>query len=120
MLGRAGRRAISGWRLQRLTRRVQYHPLVEARPEQPAAVLVEDLESGDPVSVEPEAPALRALDLMVDEGVRHLPVVDPRRHVVGVISLDDLTAALRVPVSLHQRLGDRARRDVWARSGSAG
>ena len=77
-------------------------------------MLVEDLMSVDPVSVDPGAPALDALDLMVDEGVRHLPVVDPRRYVVGVISIDDLIAALPVAVSLHRRLEGRDRRDVCA------
>jgi acetoin utilization protein AcuB len=52
--------------------------------------------SGDPVAIEAEASALEALELMTDRGVRHLPVVDAARRVVGVISVDDLRAAMPV------------------------
>jgi acetoin utilization protein AcuB len=82
--------------------------------EESPAMVVEDLMSVDPVCVEPGTPALFALDLMIDQGVRHLPVVDACRCVVGVVSIDDLAAALPVPVSLHRRLEDRDRRDVCA------
>ncbi len=57
--------------------------------------------TGDPVSVEPDASALEALDLMVDRGIRHLPVLDAQRRVVGVLAVDDLRAAL--PMSVHTR-----------------
>jgi len=60
--------------------------------------------SGDPVALGPDASALEALDLMVDRGIRHLPVVDAERRVVGVVSLDDLRAALPVSVSLRAPL----------------
>jgi CBS domain-containing protein len=54
--------------------------------------------SGDPVAVAPEASALEALELMLDHGIRHLAVIDSGRHVVGVLSLDDLRAVLPFPV----------------------
>ncbi len=57
--------------------------------------------TGQPVSIEPDASALAALDLMMDHGIRHLPVVDRSHRVCGVLSFDDLRAALPVPVSLH-------------------
>ena len=47
--------------------------------------------TGDPVSVEPDASALEALDLMVDRGIRHLPVLDAQRRVVGVLAVDVTT-----------------------------
>jgi len=50
--------------------------------------------TGDPVSVEPDAAALEAWDRMVDRGIRHLPVVDREHRVVGVLSVEDLRAAL--------------------------
>jgi CBS domain-containing protein/RNA polymerase-binding transcription factor DksA len=56
--------------------------------------------SGKPVSIEPDAPALAALDLMIDHAIRHLPVVEAGRRICGVISFDDLRAALPIPVSL--------------------
>jgi len=65
--------------------------------------------TGQPVSIEPEASALAALDLMIEHGIRHLPVVDGSRRVCGVVSFDDLRAALplsislRVPLSVDER-----------------
>jgi acetoin utilization protein AcuB len=56
--------------------------------------------TGSPVCMEVDASALAALDLMVDHGIRHLPVVDRARRVVGVLSFDDLRAAFPVAVSL--------------------
>jgi CBS domain-containing protein/RNA polymerase-binding transcription factor DksA len=46
------------------------------------------------VTIEPQAPAREALALMVEHDVRHLPVVDALGRLVGVLSLDDLRAAL--------------------------
>ena len=70
---------------------------------------VKSLMSGSPVSIEPEASALAALDLMTDHGIRHLPVVDGHGVVRGVISFEDLRAALPVPVSLKTPLDVRER-----------
>jgi len=61
---------------------------------------VRDLMSRDPVTVEPDRAALEALDLMIDRGIRHLPVVDRRGGVCGVVSIDDLRAAFPFAVSL--------------------
>jgi CBS domain-containing protein/RNA polymerase-binding transcription factor DksA len=60
--------------------------------------------TGDPVWIEPEASALEALEQMQDRGIRHLPVLDAGRRVIGVLSLDDLRAALPFPVGLRERL----------------
>lgn len=72
---------------------------------------VKEWMTGDPVALDAEASALEALELMVDRAIRHLPVVDAARRVVGVVSLDDLRAALPAPVSLVQPLPP-ARRDA--------
>jgi len=56
--------------------------------------------TGAPISIESEMSALAALDLMIDHGIRHLPVVDSSQRVCGVVSFDDLRAALPIPVSL--------------------
>lgn len=50
--------------------------------------------TGRPRAIEPFAPAVEALDAMAEHGIRHLPVVDPQRAVVGVVSIDDLREAL--------------------------
>lgn len=55
--------------------------------------------TGRPFAVEADASALSALDLMIDHGIRHLPVVDGRRRVIGVVSFDDLRAAFPVAIS---------------------
>jgi CBS domain-containing protein/RNA polymerase-binding transcription factor DksA len=60
--------------------------------------------SGEPVSIEAGASALAALDLMIEHGIRHLPVVEDGRRVCGVLSFDDLRAAFPVPLSLHAPL----------------
>jgi CBS domain-containing protein/RNA polymerase-binding transcription factor DksA len=57
--------------------------------------------SGDPVSIGADASALEALERMQDRGIRHLPVIDRAKRVVGVLSIDDLRAALPFEVSLR-------------------
>jgi CBS domain-containing protein/RNA polymerase-binding transcription factor DksA len=61
---------------------------------------IKSLMTGNPVSIEPGAPALAALDLMVEHGIRHLVVIDPEKKIRGVLSIDDLRAALPIPVNL--------------------
>jgi len=55
---------------------------------------IEKWQMPDPVAVDAATGALAALELMTDRGVRHLPVVDAERRVVGVLSVNDLRAAL--------------------------
>lgn len=62
---------------------------------------VAELMTPRPTTIEPEASALAALDLMIDAGIRHLPVVDRRARLVGIVSVDDLRAALPFAVSLR-------------------
>jgi CBS domain-containing protein/RNA polymerase-binding transcription factor DksA len=71
--------------------------------------------SGDPAAILADASALEALELMVDRGIRHLPVVDAERRVVGVLSVDDLRAALPVAVSPRSPLSpsDRELAREW-------
>jgi len=56
--------------------------------------------TGTPIAIEADASALGALDLMIEHGIRHLPVVDAERRVLGVLSFDDLRAAFPQPISL--------------------
>lgn len=65
-------------------------------------MLVRELMTPAPITIEPDAPVVEALDRMVDEGIRHLPVIDSRGLLVGVVSIDDLAAALPIAVSLHK------------------
>ena len=56
--------------------------------------------SGSPISIEAETAAIAALDLMIDHAIRHLPVVDGSGKVLGIVSFEDLRAALPMPISL--------------------
>lgn len=62
---------------------------------------VGDLMTPEPSTIESRAPALAALELMIEQGIRHLPVVDHQR-LVGILSLDDLRAALPFAVSIRR------------------
>lgn len=71
--------------------------------------------SGDPVSVDPDASALEAFERMWERGIRHLPVCDRERRVVGVLSIEDMRAALPFPISLRRALepGEREAAREW-------
>jgi len=56
--------------------------------------------TGSPIALEADALALAALDLMIEHGIRHLPVIDAHRRVVGVVGFNDLRAAFPIPLSL--------------------
>jgi acetoin utilization protein AcuB len=56
-------------------------------------------------SIEPERPAVAAAALMRARGVRHLPVVDARGHVVGVVTDRDLRQVVFDP-AIQARLGE--------------
>jgi CBS domain-containing protein/RNA polymerase-binding transcription factor DksA len=69
-----------------------------------ADLTVKEFMSGDPVSVTADASALEAYETMLRHGIRHLPVVGPRSRVIGVISADDLAAALAIPLRPRRTL----------------
>jgi CBS domain-containing protein len=69
-----------------------------------SAIIAKVLMSGAPVTIESAASAVTALDLMIEHGFRHLPVVNGERHVVGILSLSDLRAALPVAIGLTRPL----------------
>ena len=62
---------------------------------------IAELMTREPSTIGPGESALGALDEMIDQGIRHLPVVDRHRRVCGVVSLDDLRAAFPFSVSLR-------------------
>jgi CBS domain-containing protein len=51
---------------------------------------VKEWMSSDPVIIGPSATENEALDLMLERGIRHLPVIDEHR-LVGVISIRDVS-----------------------------
>ncbi len=62
-----------------------------------------------PVAVREDIAALEALDVMVERGIRHLPVLDAWSRVVGILSIDDLRGAFPFDVSLKRPLGPAER-----------
>ncbi len=62
----------------------------------------------DVVTVGPDDSAQRALRVMVDEGVEHVPVLDPERRLIGICTRSDLLKVRRQQLDLErvqQRLG---------------
>jgi CBS domain-containing protein/RNA polymerase-binding transcription factor DksA len=70
--------------------------------------------SGDPVTASADESALAAHERMLRQGIRHLPIVDADRRVVGVLSIDDLRAAFPVGADLRAPLAVAAREDAAA------
>jgi CBS domain-containing protein len=62
---------------------------------------VNDLMTPGPTTIESEASALAALDLMIDGGIRHLPVLDRARDWSDPVD-DDLRAACPLPWRHHR------------------
>jgi CBS domain-containing protein/RNA polymerase-binding transcription factor DksA len=73
---------------------------------------VKELMSGDPVSLQVDASALEAYEAMLRHGIRHLPVLGAGARVVGVISADDLAAALALPLRPREPLAASVRRSA--------
>lgn len=57
-------------------------------------LLIADLMTRDVVTARPEQPVIELANLFSDGGLHHVPVVDERDHVVGMVTQSDLVAAL--------------------------
>ena len=68
--------------------------------------------SGDPITASAGESALAAHERMIRFGIRHLPVIDAERRVVGVLAVDDLRAAFPVGADLRAPLGADSRGDI--------
>ncbi|MCR8852724.1 acetoin utilization AcuB family protein [Lysinibacillus fusiformis] len=62
-------------------------------------MIVEEIMNEEPYTLAPTNTVLEALKLMRDKKVRHLPVIDDERHVLGVITERDIKEVL--PSSLQ-------------------
>jgi CBS domain-containing protein len=60
----------------------------------PAQTLVRDVMTADPDCVEPNMPAMTALEIMGARGYRHLPVLD-EGDIVGILSVRDLYTTIK-------------------------
>ena len=57
----------------------------------PEKVKLEEVMTRDPVTIHEDTPAMQALEIMMNFGFRHLPIVDENGVLVGVISIRDLS-----------------------------
>lgn len=74
-------------------------------PGQPSdSPTVAELMTGNPQIAHPDDSLLDAADRMVQHGIRHLPVVDGERRVVGILSDRDVRAAIGNPLHHVGRL----------------
>jgi acetoin utilization protein AcuB len=53
-------------------------------------MLVKDCMTRHPIMISPETPALKAQNLMIENKVRHLPVVGDGKRIIGLITRDTL------------------------------
>jgi acetoin utilization protein AcuB len=60
-------------------------------------MVVRDVMTEDPFTIESDAPLGRAIDVMRAKELRHLPVVDPAGRLIGIIADRDLRRAALVP-----------------------
>lgn len=77
-----------------------------------ALTQVRDWMTFKPVVVREDGAALEALDLMVEQGIRHLPVVDAGNRVIGVLTIDDLRGAFPFDVNRNRPLDPVDRNEV--------
>jgi CBS domain-containing protein len=71
---------------------------------------VADVMTRGPVTIAPDAPVGAAITVMREREVRHLPVVDERGRLVGVITDRDLRSALVTPAVAEHLSGAAQRR----------
>jgi CBS-domain-containing membrane protein len=64
-----------------------------------AIMRVKDLRTRAVVTVEPEASVVEARRLMQEKRIRHLPVVDAGRHVLGMVTDRDIRLNLASPAA---------------------
>jgi acetoin utilization protein AcuB len=60
-------------------------------------MLVKDVMTRDPFTIDPEAPLGTAIGVMRTKSLRHLPVVDEAGEIVGIITDRDLRQAALAP-----------------------
>lgn len=72
----------------------------------PADTMVLEVMARDPVSITPDTHVTEAMRLMTQHRIRHLPVVDERADLVGLISIGDLTKWVTRDLEMH--LGELA------------
>jgi acetoin utilization protein AcuB len=70
---------------------------------------VRDIMSRNPITIEPDAPVGTAIAVMVERKIRHLPVVDERGAVIGIITDRDLRSVALAPAEPYLSAAARRR-----------
>lgn len=65
---------------------------IVAREENPREVLVHQVMSRLPITCTPETDLDEVAELMQSRRIRHLPVLDEQRRLIGIISIGDINA----------------------------
>jgi acetoin utilization protein AcuB len=65
----------------------------------PSRIPIDVFTTLSPVAIEASARLPAVARLMKEQGIRHVPVVDERRHVVGIVSQRDLNLLINLPGS---------------------
>jgi CBS domain-containing protein len=71
---------------------------VVASGQKPAETAVKKIMTANPTMVNVNYDVLDAVRLMRTRGVRRLPIVDEHRHLLGIITMDDLLTAFSAEV----------------------
>jgi CBS domain-containing protein len=69
-----------------------------ASEKKPAETAVKEIMTVNPTMVNVNYDLLDAVRLMRNRGVRRLPIVDEHRHLLGIITMDDLLTAFSAEV----------------------
>ena len=69
-----------------------------ATEQEPAATLVKTVMTANPTMVNINYDLLDAVRLMRNRGVRRLPLVDEHRHLLGIVTMDDILMAFSAEV----------------------
>src|SRR5262249_56366448 len=78
---------------------------------------VKDVMTRAPYTIDPKAPVETATAVMRERGVRHLPVVDDRGKLTGMVSDRDVRDAVFAP-AFAERLSASARRRLRSVAGT--
>jgi acetoin utilization protein AcuB len=65
---------------------------------------VRDVMTPDPITIEPQAAVGTAIAVMIERGVRHLPVVDDDGRLVGIVTDRDVRHRLFAP-EIYPQIG---------------
>ena len=88
------------------TERDVLHRLVKAKKDLVNTPL-RDVMTADPLCVQPDAPALAALQIMSEKGFRHLPVITQEGEIAGIVSIRDLYGAVLAELEEDVRQRDQ-------------